>query len=93
MNTNRRKQINEVISDIEKMYERLQVICENVDGIIADEEERLRNVPEELYRSKRYQTACEAFDSLASAYQKLQNTVEALQAAVVDLTETTGGQE
>lgn len=94
MNANRRKQINEIVSEIEEMHERLQVICEDANGILTDEDEYLANVPEELYRSKMYQTAREEFCSLSRAYDGLQDAVETLQAAVADFAEATqGGQK
>ena len=76
MNRIRRKEIQEVISKIEELYE-------TVENIKSDEEDYRDNIPENLQNSARYDKAddaClmleEAMDNLSEAMANLEEACE-----------------
>ncbi len=60
MNNARRKQLDEIETELQDLKERFETIKE-------DEEEYLNNIPENLQGSERYEVAEEACDALGEA--------------------------
>lgn len=72
MNKERRKSIDRVINEIEKLKELYASIVEEVEEIRDEESDYLDNIPENLQGSDRYYTAEEAVGNLDSAVDSLQ---------------------
>ena len=74
MNKDRRKQIDDVIAD-------LQEIQGTVESIMNNEEEYRDNIPENLQGSERYERAEEACDYLQEAYDGIDDVINSLEEA------------
>ena len=75
MNNPRRKELQKLITKLEK-------IQEAVEYIQADEEEYRDNIPENLQGSQRYELADAAVDNLDSAYNALEEAINYLTEAM-----------
>lgn len=74
MNRIRRKEIQEVISKIEELYEQ-------VENIKSDEEDYRDNMPENLWNSVRYEKAEDARTVLEDALDNLSDAMSNLEEA------------
>lgn len=74
MNKIRRKSLEEVIAKI-------QGLSEEIESLMADEEEYRDNMPENLQGSERYEKADEACSAMQDAIDNLEESVENLEIA------------
>ena len=74
MNKVRRKSIDEIIAKI-------QELTEEIECIMADEEEYRDNMPENLQGSERYERADEACSAMQDAIDNLEEAVGNLETA------------
>lgn len=75
--------IKELSSEAELVVNKIDDFVQEAKKILADEDERLRNVPEELYRAKWFKSDCNAFDCISSAKNKLNEAAKTLQLAII----------
>lgn len=71
MNRERRKEISNVILEIEKVKKMCEEISFRIESIMDDESDYMDNIPENLQSSDRYYDAEEAVDNLESAMSDL----------------------
>lgn len=74
MNNQRRKEIEQVIKDLDK-------ISSQIDGIQDEEQDYLDNIPENLQDSDRYYAAEEVVDNLGLAKDSIDEAVDYLREA------------
>lgn len=73
MNRERRKEISNVILEIEKVKKMCEEISFQIESIMDDESDYMDNIPENLQSSDRYYDAEEAVDNLESAMSDLRD--------------------
>lgn len=74
MNNARRKQLDKIISKIE-------VTKNDLESVLADEEEYRDNMPENLQSSERYERAESAVSELESAIDCIDDVISSIEAA------------
>lgn len=75
MNKIRRKSLQE-------LSDRIQEIMEDLESLQEEEEEYRDNMPENFYGSEKYEKAEAACDSLASAYDSLDEAMTSILEAI-----------
>lgn len=87
MNNKRRKNIAEIISQLNSLSEKVENILSDIEIVKDEEEECLENIPENLQESERYNQVEEAADNLNTAYDMCQDVVGNIEEIISTLEE------
>lgn len=77
MNKNQRKELERIASLLEELRSDLEVICD-------EEDEKLDNIPDNLYGSDRYNDMWVVRDNLEEVIADLDNTIDNLRDNVIN---------
>ena len=89
MNNKRRKNIAEIISQLNSLSEKVENILSDIEIVKDEEEECLENIPENLQESERYNQVEEAADNLNTAYDMCQDVFGNIEEIISTLEEAT----
>ena len=85
MNKQRRKQIADVIKQVEAVQAELESLLDDVQGIMDEETEYRDNIPENMQGGDRYEMADNACSELEAAHETLGNAKDSLEEVVSSL--------
>lgn len=87
MNKDRRKEISELVSELEGLGEKIEGFRDTSETIQADEQEYFDNMPESFQGGEKGEAAQAAADKLQEAYDALDAAKDSVQEAIDALNE------
>lgn len=90
MNKERRKQIQEIVEELNSIKDRLSELISDIESLEEEEQEYFDNIPENLLSSQRACDSEEAIDYLYSGKHELEDTMCYIDAAIDDLENAKG---
>lgn len=90
MNKQRRKDIDSIISRIDKLLDEAQDLKGDIDSLVSEEQDYIDNMPENLQQSEKAEAADSAVNSMQEASSSLEEIESSLNDAKDHLEEAKG---